>query len=334
MKCFVCREDLVDEESLTCKPCRDFAIGRRLHPGSSTPKTWKDGDVAFSAYLSRLDALAYAHGIPPPVAIEEAVGAWAHFVLALDYYHHHDYESARAEARQSRVQGGAGFAGLQEHAAIIEVASTEALAGKVRDLSRRYRVHARIDLPALTLGTDFQRPAWACYQDAIDAVRATDFKQAYKRIDDGLLAAGGRDAVNTEVQYLKELGRAISRSRKRGRRFALHIHPSRAQDVLAVFDYFGVPAPSEPALANPAWATLAKAHIAHDNGAWQTCYAYIDEARALMATGTPELAALAKLLRAVEESVPVAKRPANYAIRRKGRIHKPVFARLRQKLDR
>ena len=318
---------------MTCSACREFAVGRRLHPGHEAPKTWTATQLEYVAYLARLDELAQQHGIPAPLDAAEASGAWAHFVLAVHAYQGNDFEQARVEARQALMHATPrGWAGLQHHAELVESAANQALAGTARPLPRHYKARANVEFPSLPADVDFKQPAWQCYEAAIQVLRANQLEKAYQHIYAGINLAGGPDAVSIEAVYLKQLGHAITRARKPKKRFDLKAQPSRPRDVQAVLAHYQIEAAEEDC-AEPGWATLAKGWIAIDHGAWQSAYAHVDEARYLE-DFTQSRQRLAVRITELESRIPVPKRPSNYAIKRNGRIHVPGFVRTRKTLHR
>jgi hypothetical protein len=329
----VCRGELLEEDALSCSACRDFAVGRRLHPGHAPPMTWTSSELQYAAFLTRLDELAQRHRVPTPVDPSEAPGAWAHFVLALDAYHRQQFDDARREARLARIMAPpTGWTNLAQHAKVLEAASHQASGGQDRSLPRRYRARHQIEFPSLPVDANFATAAWRHYELAVKCLRANDLDQAYGQIFLGLQAAGGPEAAGIEVAYLKQLGHAITRARKPRRRFDLHVAPSRPRDVQAVLNHFEIQA-TLPDSEGPGWATLAKAWIAIDHGAWQLAYAHIQETEYLAGFSVGEPLLMAHLGTA-RSRIPVTQRASNYAVKRHGRVRVPTFARHRQALER
>lgn len=334
MDCLVCRGDLLDDDALTCSACREFAVGRRLHLGHTPPPSWTSTHLEFAAHLARLDALAQAYNISVPQSAVDVPGAWAHFVLAVDAFHAKNYQAALEEARQATILAAPrGWKGFKDHVSVITKASQDALDGQTRSLPRRYRARLTVRLPSVPTDADFKRPEWQCYQQALDHVRAVELEKAYVSILAGLQHLGGPEISEGAAWYLKQFGKAITEARKPRPRFDLKAQPSRVQDVLAVFAHFGLPVPAAEAIEDPAWGALARAWIAFDNGAWQATYAHIDESRFLRHKA-PAADELSQQLLMLENKVPAAKRPANYAIRRNGRVHVPGFVKTRKALSR
>lgn len=329
--CLVCRGDLLDEEALTCSACREFAVGRRLHIGHQLHGLSKPvAEVA--AAITQLDELAHAYGVPPPLQPEDWLGSWAHFVQALHAYNCGEHGQALGEARQAlMLKLPRGWKGLADHASIIAKASEEALTGGARRLPRRYMARLEVNFPSIPTNADFASPGWRKYEEAVEHLRAQRFKEANAAIYEGLNQLGGPKSDDPIAWFLRQLGKASKLARRPPPRFELHAQPSRPQDLLTVFGYFNINLPNAFVLEDPAWSALARAWIAFDNGAWQATYAHIEVARSLVPVA-PEQRPLRNQLIRLEQKVPVMRRAAHYAIRRKGRIHIPSFARTRQAL--
>lgn len=301
----VCGGTALDEESLTCTACRDFAVDRRLHAGYEAPATWGKTVQHYVSTMSWLDAAAQRYGIPPPPALTDATGPWAHFVIAVHAYNSGEHAHAAAEA--GYVAAGAdvpGFPGMKETARQLRDAAQAALAAKGIVPVRRFKGVVRADLPDLPTEADFSKPEWQHYQAAVEHLRHHDVKAAHRAVSQGLKVHGFDNNDAPVTWYLKRLGAAITASTKPTAAYELRHVPALPDDVNEVLTHYGVSVPDDADLGHPAWSGVASVHVALDNRSWVSAYRRIEETRRLtMPTSMRD--AVEEALRAVEARIPV-----------------------------
>ena len=305
MACMVCGGTASDAESLTCTACRDFAADRRLHAGYDAPPGWGKTVQHYVSTISWLDAAAQRYGIPPPVALADATGAWAHFVIAVHAYNFGKHAHAAAEA--GYVAAGPevpGFPGMKDAARQLRDAAQHALAAKGVVPVRRFKTVVRADLPDLPAEADFTKPEWQHYQAAIEHLRRHDVKAAHRAVSEGLKVHGFDNDDAPVTWYLKRLGAAITASGRTTAAYDLRHVAVLPEDVAEVLAHYGVAVPAGADLGHPAWGGLASVHVALDNRSWVSAYRRIEETRRLAMPASMR-DALEDALRAAESRIPV-----------------------------
>lgn len=301
----VCGGASLDEDSLTCTACQEFAAGRRLHPGFEPPATWGRKAQHYVSTMSWLDAAAQRYGIPPPALLEDASGSWAHFVIAVHAYNSGKHAHAAAEA--GFVAAGPeveGFPGLKAAAVRIRDAAQAALAAHGVVPVRRFKAVVRAELPDLPSEADFSKPEWQHYQAAVEHLRRHDVKAAHKAVTQGLKVHGFDNNDVAVTWYLKRLGAAISAATRPTAAYDLRHVPALPDDVHDILFHYGLPVPVGADLGHPAWAGLAGVHIALDNRSWVSAYRRIEETRRLTMPDSMR-AVVEEALRAAENRIPV-----------------------------
>lgn len=304
-RCLVCNGSAVDAEALTCTACRDFAADRRLHAGFQAPEGWGRTVQHYVATMSWLDAAAQRYGIPPPAALQDATGPWAHFVIAVHALNSGKLAHAAAEAGFVAVGPGVeGFPGLKAAAVRIRDAAQEALAAQGVVPVRRFKAIVRADLPDLPVDADFTKPEWQHYQAAVEHLRRHDVKAAHKAVSQGLKVHGFDNDEAPVTWYLKRLGAAITASARPSAAYDLRHVAVLPEDVAEVLAHYGVPVPAGTDLGHLAWSGLASVHVALDNRSWVSAYRRIEETRRLAMPDSMR-AAVEEALRAAENRIPV-----------------------------
>ena len=303
--CMVCGGISSDEESLTCTACRDFAADRRLHPGFDAPSGWGKTVQHYVSTISWLDAAAQRYGIPPPAALTDATGPWAHFVLAVHAYNSGKHAHAAAEA--GFVAAGPdvpGFPGMKDTARQLRDAAHQGLAAKGVVPVRRFKAVVRVNLPDLPVDADFSKSEWQHYQAAIEHLRRHDVKAAHRAVSQGLKVHGFDNDDVPVTWYLKRLGAAISAAKQPRAAYDLRHVPALPEDVAEMLDHYGVARSPEADLSHPAWGLVARVHAALDNRSWVSAYRWIEEARRL-AMPDKERPAVAQAMQDAEARIPV-----------------------------
>lgn len=301
----VCGGASLDEDSLTCTACQEFAAGRRLHPGYEPPATWGRKAQHYAATMSWLDAAAQRYGILPPARLEDASGSWAHFVIAVHAYNAGKHAHAASEAGFVAAGPGLnGFPGLKAAALRIRDAAQAALAQKGVVPVRRFKAVVRVELPDLPVDADFSKPEWQHYQAAVDHLRRHDVKAAHKAVSQGLKVHGFDNNDVPVTWYLKRLGAAITASATAKAAYDLRHVAVLPDDVAEVLAHYGVPVPSGADLGHPAWSGLASVHVALDNRSWVSAYRRIEETRRLAMPSSVRLT-VEKALQVAENRIPV-----------------------------
>ncbi len=304
-RCLVCNGTPVDADSLTCTACREFASGQRLHAGFDAPTNWGQTVQRYVATMAWLDAAAQRYGIPPPVALEDVTGPWAHFVIAVHALN--SGKPAHAVAEAGFVAAGPevkGFPGLKQAASRIRDAAQASLATKGIVPVRTFKAVVRAELPDLPADADFSKPEWQHYQAAVEHLRRHDPKAAQAAVTQGLKVHGFDNDAEPSTWYLKRLGAAITAAKSPRPAYDLRHLPSLPEDVAEMLHHYAVPFPQDADLGHPAWVLVARVQAALDNRSWVSAYRWIEETRR-MVIPERERPAIEKAMRLAEERIPV-----------------------------